>query len=332
MISAAFILDEGAFASIYGEECLNAIVPPARLLARPITDAQLAAHPPAWLEKVEALFTAWGGPRLDAELLARMPKLRAVFYGAGTLRFIATDACWERDLVFTNAAAVNARPTAEFAYGAILLSLKRAWQQAAAMRNERRHPSPPLPVPTGCGGIVGLVSLGHVGRRVAEKLRDLEVTVLAHDPFAPASLFEELELARSSLEEIFVRSDIISLHAPLLPSTTGMVDARLLSHLKPGATLINTARGGIVDEPDLIAMLRMRPDVQAIIDVTDPEPPVPDSPLYELPNLFLTPHIAGSIGSECRRMGRAMVEEFHRYARGEPLRYAVAREQFARMA
>jgi phosphoglycerate dehydrogenase-like enzyme len=200
------------------------------------------------------------------------------------------------------------------------------------MHAQRRHPSPPLSVPSGYGSVVGLVSLGQVGRRVAERLGDLEITVLAHDPFAPESLFSELDLEPVSLEDLFARSDIVSLHTPLLPTTTGMVNTRLLSRLKPGATLINTARGGLIHEPDLITFLRARPDVQAVIDVTDPEPPVPDSPLYELPNLFLTPHIAGSIGPECRRMGRAMVEEFQRYVRGEPLCYMVNREQLARMA
>jgi phosphoglycerate dehydrogenase-like enzyme len=87
-----------------------------------------------------------------------------------------------------------------------------------------------------------------------------------------------------------------------------------------------------VRENDLVEFLRDRADVQALLDVTDPEPPAADSPLYELPNVFITPHIAGSIGAERRRMGRAMIEELHRFVRGEPLRYAVTREQSARMA
>ena len=118
----------------------------------------------------------------------------------------------------------------------------------------------------------------------------------------------------------------------MLPETTGFIDADLLARLRPGATLITTTRGGLIREHDLIATLQARSDVQAILDVSDPEPPLRESPLYDLPNVFLTPHIAGSIGVECRRMGRAMVEEFHRYARGEPLRHTVTREQLARMA
>ena len=272
----------------------------------------------------------WGGPRVDAETVKRFPRLRAVFYGAGTLRTTVTAERWPEGVVFASAAALNAVPTSEFAFAAILLSLKRTWQHATAAREQRTFMH--LPLPGALGSTVGLTSLGLIGRRVAERLRTLEVNVIAHDPFASSKLFAELGITSCSLEELFARADVISLHTPLLPETTGMIDARLLARMKPNATFINTARGGLVKEPDLIAFLQVRTDVQAVLDVTDPEPPAADSPLWDLPNVFLTPHIAGSLGPECRRMGAAMIEEFHRFARGEPLRYAIAREQLARMA
>lgn len=330
--STAFALSREAFDSIYGDECVARLAPHGHVLGQPLDATELARGGPEWLRDVEVLFTGWGGPRLDAALLEKLPRLRPVFHGAGTLRSIVTDACWERGLVFSNAVAINAEPTGDFAFGAILLSFKRAWQQAALVRSQRGYPSPPLSVPTSSGAVVGLVSLGHVGRRVAGRLREFDITVLAYDPVAEPSLFDELRVVPASLEDIFTRADIISLHAPLLPETTGMIDATQLRRLKPDATLINTARGGLINEPDLIALLRQRPDVFAILDVTDPEPPSRDSALFDLPNVFLTPHIAGSSGPECRRMGRAMVEEFHRFVRGEPLLYPVTRDQFARNA
>jgi phosphoglycerate dehydrogenase-like enzyme len=96
--------------------------------------------------------------------------------------------------------------------------------------------------------------------------------------------------------------------------------------MKPGASFINTARGAVVNEADLIAVLREREDLFAVLDVTYPEPPAPDSPLFDLPNVLLTPHIAGSLNNECRRMGRTMVEELGRWLRGEPLRYRVGQD------
>jgi phosphoglycerate dehydrogenase-like enzyme len=333
MINTAFILGASAFADIYGEDSLRAIAPAGRLVGAPCTAPQLQAAPPPWLAETEVLFTGWDAPRLDAELLARMPRLRAVFYGAGSIRPIASDALWERGIVVASAAALNAQPVVEFTVGAILLSFKRVWHHARLVRAERGYEAlRALPVPTGWGATIGLVSLGLIGRRVAEQLRAYDVRVLAHDPVLTAAQCAELGVEAVSLAELFDRADIISLHTPLLPETLGLVDAALLARLRPGATLINTARGGLIREPDLVAMLQARADVQAILDVTDPEPPRRESPLYDLPNVFLTPHIAGSIGIECRRMGRAMVEEFHRYARGEPLRHTVTREQLARMA
>jgi phosphoglycerate dehydrogenase-like enzyme len=102
--------------------------------------------------------------------------------------------------------------------------------------------------------------------------------------------------------------------------------------MKPYATFINTARGAVVREPEMIEVLRARPDLVAVLDVTYPEPPAPDSPLYDLPNVIYTPHIAGSMDHECYRMGQMMVDELRRYVNGQPLRHALSREQIARMA
>lgn len=329
MMNAAFILQEQAFADIYGDECLRLLAPHATLVAPPVTAARLAAEPPDWLAQVDVVFSGWGGPRFDACLLAKMPRLRAVFYGAGSLRPIVSDALWARSIVVCNAAAMNAQPVIEFTLGAIFLSFKRVWHQDRAVR-VRRGFQPLLgePCATGFGATVGLTSLGLIGRGVAERLRAADVEVLAFDPTLSAEAAAKLGVRSVSLEELFARADIVSLHTPLLPETMGMVDAALLGRLKPGATLINTARGGLIVERDLIEVLKVRPDVQAILDVTDPEPPAPESPLFDLPNVFLTPHIAGSIGRECRRMGQAMIEEYLRFARGEPLRFAVDARQF----
>jgi phosphoglycerate dehydrogenase-like enzyme len=134
------------------------------------------------------------------------------------------------------------------------------------------------------------------------------------------------------LAELFRISDVVSLHMPLLPETRGMVTGAFIDSMRPGATLINTARGAIVREAELVSVLERRPDLQAVLDVTDPEPASPGSPLVRLPNVVLTPHIAGAIGLERRRLGRGMVEELRRYVRGEPLRWELTREQVERMA
>ena len=154
--------------------------------------------------------------------------------------------------------------------------------------------------------------------------------MLVSDPFMTALQASELGVELVSLDQLFRRSDVVSVHTPLLEETRGLITEPLLDAMKRGATFINTARGAVVCEPAMIDVASRRPDLQFILDVTDPEPPVPQSPLYTLPNVLLTPHVAGSVGTECRRMGRSMVEELRRYVRGEPLKWAVTPELAAR--
>jgi phosphoglycerate dehydrogenase-like enzyme len=129
------------------------------------------------------------------------------------------------------------------------------------------------------------------------------------------------------LEDIFRRADVVSLHTPWLPETEGMITGQHFTLMKPNAAFINTARGAVVRESEMIAVLEQRPDLLAVLDVTYPEPPVPGSPLYTLPNVVLTPHIAGALGPETRRLGEMMLDELQRYLRGEPLRWQVSPKQ-----
>jgi D-isomer specific 2-hydroxyacid dehydrogenase, NAD binding domain len=127
-------------------------------------------------------------------------------------------------------------------------------------------------------------------------------------------------------------SEVVSLHTPWLPETEGMIRGSHLASMKRNATLINTSRGAVVWEAEMIEVLEQRPDLWAVLDVTHPEPPEPGSRLYDLPNLVLTPHIAGSLGSECRRMGCLVVDELRRYVAGVPLEHEITRERAALMA
>lgn len=122
---------------------------------------------------------------------------------------------------------------------------------------------------------------------------------------------------------------MITCHTPWLPETEGLLNGQLFRQMKPGANFINTARGAVVNEPELIEVLRERPDLFAVLDVTWPEPPIAGSPFYSLPNVILTPHVAGTMNDECRRMGRMMVDELERWLAGQPLRHQVGR-QYAR--
>jgi phosphoglycerate dehydrogenase-like enzyme len=171
-----------------------------------------------------------------------------------------------------------------------------------------------------------------VGRLVRERLRPFDLRVVAYDPFVTPEEAHVLGVDLMSLEDLFASSDVVSLHVPLLPETEGMILGSHLASMKRNATLINTSRGAVVREAEMVEVLGERPDLWAVLDVTHPEPPEPDSRLYNRPNVVLTPHIAGSLGNECRRMGRLVVDELRRYVAGEPLKHEITRERAALMA
>jgi phosphoglycerate dehydrogenase-like enzyme len=176
-----------------------------------------------------------------------------------------------------------------------------------------------LPVAGAYQSRVGLVSLSTIGRLVRQRLEPFDLSISAYDPTVSDAEARALDVDLVALPHLFACSDVVSLHAPLIPQTRGLITGELLASMKLGATLINTSQGAVVRESEMIDVLRARPDLTAILDVTDPEPPLPTCGLFDLPNVILSPHIAGSIDGECGRMGQWMVNELRRYLRSETL-------------
>lgn len=297
-----------------------------------ITRANMAGHA-EWLADTRVIFSTWTMPRLTPEQLALMPNLQALFYAAGTVKGFA-DPLFDRNVTVVSAWAANAIPVAEFTLSQILFSLKLGWQHR---REFQKNPGPEswrhLAMPGVYGTTVGIVSLGMIGRKVCQLLQPFVVKKLAFDPFVRDETLRELGAARAeSLAEVFSTGDVVTLHTPWLKETEGIITGELLAAMKPNATFINTSRGALVREDEMIEVLRARPDLTAVLDVTWPEPPAAGSAIYTLPNIVLTPHIAGSMGREVRRMADLMIEEFLLWAEGQPLRYAVTRELMARIA
>jgi phosphoglycerate dehydrogenase-like enzyme len=171
-----------------------------------------------------------------------------------------------------------------------------------------------------------------IARQLIRLLKRFEVRCLVYDPFVTEKEVADLGAELCSLQEIFQRSDVVSIHTPLLPETRGMIKGRMIDAMKPGATLINTARGGVIQQDEFIEVMSRRADLTAVLDVLEVEPPPPGNSVVRLPNVWITPHIAGSLGPECRRLGRVMVEELSRYLAGEPLHWTITQEFSSRMA
>ena len=164
-----------------------------------------------------------------------------------------------------------------------------------------------------------------------EHLLRFDLQVLLYDPYVTPLASRDLGASKVGLSELVSRSDVVSLHAPLLTDTRHMIGARELALMRDGATLINTARGGLVDQAALVSELE-RGRLFAILDTTEPEVLPDDSPLYTLPNVFLTPHIAGSLGNETQRLADYIVAEIERFAKGAALKHLVKREHLAHLA
>lgn len=296
-----------------------------------VTFTELDDAPAGLLSRLEILVTGWGAPQIGAAELDRMPRLRAIVHAAGTVKDHLSDAVWDRGVLVTSAASANAYPVAEYTLAMILLAGKRI---PDAIRGYAADPDAYADVDPATGNFgrtVGIVGASRVGRRVIELLEPFDLRVLLYDPSLEAADPVLARAERVGLDDLFRRSSIVSVHAPLLPETIGMIGSRQLDLLPAGATLINTARAPIVDQDALAAAVRSR-GLRAVLDVTEPEPLPAGHPLRALPGVVLTPHVAGALGNELRRLGECARHEVERFVAGEPAEHPVTKEALIAVA
>ncbi|MEO6094624.1 MAG: hydroxyacid dehydrogenase [Fibrobacteria bacterium] len=284
------------------------------------------------LKDVEAVFSTWGMDEELARSLAALPRLKAFFYAAGSVRHFARPLL-DAGIIVVSGWAANAVPVARFTLAQILLSLKGYFRNVreAALPGNRG-----LVLTTDAPGIcevtVALLGCGMVGRQVAELLRPFGLDVVVYDPFLPDREAAALGVRMVPLAEAFATAHVVSNHLPHLPATRGVLTAALFASMTSGASFINTGRGATVSETGLMAVLAARPDLTALLDVTDPEPPAADSPWYGLANVHLSSHIAGSNGKEVVRMADLCLQEFGAWREGRPLKYRVTSEMLGNLA
>lgn len=328
MTIAAFVGDLGALAKAYPAELRKEL---EKAYAFPFSDQTKDSSQTADFSQVEIIFSTWGMRPLDADFLKAAPELRAVFYAAGSVKSFATDEAYARGVTICGAWRANAIPVAEYTISTIILSLKKFWH---ASRPEVGRVSKPgkLAIPGAYRRKVGLLSLGAIGFRVAEMLKVFELEILACDPFCDPRLAQDAGVKLVSIETLFQECEVISIHTPLLPQTRKLVSATLVASMRDKATLINTARGAVLDEDAVLEVLRERSDLTAILDVAIQEPPSADSLIFQLKNVIYTPHIAGSHGSEIARMGTWMADEARRFLAGEPLQHAITADMLDKVA
>jgi phosphoglycerate dehydrogenase-like enzyme len=241
--------------------------------------------------------------RVDGALLEAAPRLRVVGRLGTGLDNVDQEALGARGVALVHAPGANAPGVAEYVLAA-LFHLARGLPRAAQGEDRLALGGFEL-----AGKTLGLVGLGEVGLRVAHRAKTLGMRVVGYDPLRRPweAALEVAGVEFLPLEEVLAEAQFLSLHAPLTPETRGLVGREVLARMRPGAYLINTARGELVDHHALYEALRSGHLAGAILDVTDPEPLPPDHPLRELENCLLTPHIAGLTRESQARVGERVV-------------------------
>ncbi|GAB6877569.1 2-hydroxyacid dehydrogenase [Thermaerobacter litoralis] len=248
--------------------------------------------------------------RIDDGLLARAPRLRVVSNCAVGYDNVDVAAARRRGILVTHTPGVLTEATADLAFALILACARRLPQAEADLRAGRWttwHPLQWLGLELD-GATLGIVGLGRIGRAVARRARAFGMRILYFSRRRDAEAEAELGAQYRGLDELLAEADVVSLHVPLTAETRHLIDGRRLALMKPGAILVNTARGGVVDEAALVEALRRGRPAMAGLDVYDREPVPPDHPLLQLPNVIALPHVGSATGRARWRMARLAAE------------------------
>jgi phosphoglycerate dehydrogenase-like enzyme len=247
----------------------------------------------------DALVTGWGAPKVTPQVMENADKLKIIAHSAGSVRALLGDVIERyiipRGICICHSRHAIAYNVAEHTIGLMIMCCRRIMDHALAFREKGvwRDPNIPSNGQFLRGSTVGIVSASAVGREVIKLLRPFDVKILVYDPYLSEYDAGKLGVDKVSLEDLFARSDIVTVHAPSLPETWGMINEKHLKLLRDGAVLVNTARGKIIDHAALLKECQTG-RIIAALDVTDPEPLPSDSPFRDLPNVIITPHMAGA--------------------------------------
>jgi len=249
---------------------------------------------------------AWvvrGATKVTRRLLDAAPQLRWVARAGAGLDNIDTAAASERGIGVLNVPGANAVAVAELVFGLLLALFRRIPEADAAMRRGEWQKVQGRELR---GKTLAIIGLGKIGAAVARRARAFEMECVGFDPIVSAADIRALGVEPATFEEIFPRAEILTLHAPMLPETAGMVGAAQLARMPRGAVLVNAARGGLVDEAALVEALRSGALAGAAFDVYANEPPT-GSPLLALPNVVLTPHVGAATVEAQEAVGEEIV-------------------------
>ena len=295
-------------------------------LGRQLTPEELAAR----LHGADVCVTGWGAPVFDERVLSGADALRLIAHTGGSVKPYVTDLCYQRGVRVLSGNRVFAESVAEGVVAYALASLRRIplystqlqggyWNSRIENRGllERR---------------VGIVGYGMIARNVIEMLRPFHCPISVYSRHLPPHALQTQGLEQSGLEELFATCDVISLHSGMTPENRHMITQPLLRSMKPGALLINTARGALIDEPALCRVLSERPDLSAALDVYETEPLPEGHPLHALDNVLLMPHMGGPTIDRRSAVTRSVLGDIRHFLAGEPMDCEISRSYAEKMS
>lgn len=324
---------KGELLRVYTAETLSKLQAVADLDLTPY-DKQDVLDAPQAFRDVQYVFSTWGMPGFtEEEIKTYLPNLKCVFYAAGSVQHFARPFLNCGVKVFS-AWAANGVPVAEYTVAQIVLAnkgffvntkLASSAQRAAAIKQYQNY--------TGNYEVkIGIIGAGMIGKMVIERLKNYHMEIFVFDPFLPEETAQKIGVKKVTLDELFASCRVVSNHLANNAQTQGMLTGAHFEKMLPYATFINTGRGAQVVEREMLAVLKKRPDLTAVLDVTYPEPPEEGSDFYKLENVFLTSHIAGSMGNEVHRMSEYMLAEFEKHVAGQNTQYEVTMKMLETMA
>lgn len=286
----------------------------------------------ATIRGADIAITSWGNTPVDKVLLDLAPDLKLLAHAAGSVKPVVSDELFARGVKVVSSAKPLGIGVAETALGFTISASKNFY-------NLSKH--------TAAGGwndngydkicelydqTIGVVSAGWAGGHYIKLLQNFHVNVLLYDPFISDEKAKSMGAKKVEFETLLKESDIVSIHAPSIPETNHMFNKETFGFMKKDAILINTARGTIIDEAALYEFMKAGNLKYACLDVTDPEPPVKDNPLRSLPNVIMTPHLAGLANNGKLSIGAHVADEIENFLAGRPLTTEVTKEMLAKMA
>jgi len=281
---------------------------------------------------MEACITSWGSPKFTDEVIARSDSLKVIVHAAGSVKGLLSPAVFEKGIAVCTSQPAMGISVAAMTVAMMEIMLRNVVNLASGIRSQRVwRPEGLAGARELSGKVVGIVGASLIGRLVIRFIQPWDVELRIFDPYLSDQDAKSLGAKKVSLEEIFGECDVISIHAPLTEETRGMITREHLRLIKPGAVLINTSRGAIIDHEALLDELKTG-RFSAALDVTDPEPLPNGHEFFGLENVVFTPHISGGTPEMKLRQGEAAVRNLECFFTGETPNRLVTREMLATMA